>query len=42
MTQNEQWWLAAVTPLIRSFEPGEDKAWCYPDFLFLLPDTTIV
>lgn len=24
-------------PLIRSFEPGEDWGWCYPDELFLLP-----
>jgi Zn-finger in ubiquitin-hydrolases and other protein len=24
-------------PLMRSFEPGEDWAWCYPDSLFLEP-----
>jgi hypothetical protein len=24
-------------PLVRSFEPGEDWAWCYPDQLFLEP-----
>jgi hypothetical protein len=24
-------------PMIRSFEPGEDWAWCYPDELFLEP-----
>jgi len=24
-------------PIIRSFEPGEDWAWCYPDELFLVP-----
>lgn len=26
--------------VIRSFEPGEDWAWCYPDELFLLPAGT--
>ena len=26
-------------PLVRSFEPGEDWFWCYPDeLLFALPD----
>jgi uncharacterized UBP type Zn finger protein len=24
-------------PLVRSAQPGEDWAWCYPDELFLLP-----
>lgn len=24
-------------PIIRSFEPGEDWGWCYPDQLFLEP-----
>ncbi|HMK62573.1 MAG TPA: UBP-type zinc finger domain-containing protein [Acidimicrobiales bacterium] len=24
-------------PIMRSEEPGEDWAWCYPDELFLLP-----
>ena len=24
-------------PIIRSFEPGEDWGWCYPDELFLEP-----
>ncbi|MGH8931601.1 MAG: UBP-type zinc finger domain-containing protein [Egibacteraceae bacterium] len=28
-------WRATDHPLIRSFEPGEDWAWCYPDALFL-------
>ena len=30
-------WHASTHPLIRSFEPGEDWAWCYPDELLLLP-----
>jgi CPA1 family monovalent cation:H+ antiporter len=30
-------WRASGHPLIRSFQPGEDWAWCYPDELFLLP-----
>ncbi|HZD14941.1 MAG TPA: UBP-type zinc finger domain-containing protein [Pseudonocardiaceae bacterium] len=33
-------WQASTHPLIRSFEPGEDWAWCYPDELFLLPSNT--
>lgn len=28
---------ATKHPLIRSFEPGEDWAWCYVDNLFLEP-----
>lgn len=28
---------ASSHPLMRSFEPGEDWAWCYPDELFLVP-----
>jgi uncharacterized UBP type Zn finger protein len=24
-------------PVMRSFEPGEDWAWCYPDHLFMEP-----
>jgi uncharacterized UBP type Zn finger protein len=24
-------------PIIRSFEPGEDWGWCYPDELFMEP-----
>ncbi len=27
-------------PLIRSFQPGEDWAWCYVDKLFIEPATT--
>lgn len=30
-------WRAIGRPLVRSFEPGEDWAWCYADELFLLP-----
>jgi CPA1 family monovalent cation:H+ antiporter len=30
-------WRAVGHPLVRSFEPGEDWAWCYPDELLLLP-----
>lgn len=32
-------WHGTGHPLIRSFQPGEDWAWCYPDELFLLPDS---
>jgi hypothetical protein len=28
---------ATTHPMIRSFEPGEDWAWCYADELFLEP-----
>jgi hypothetical protein len=28
---------ATTHPMIRSFEPGEDWAWCYVDELFLEP-----
>ena len=28
---------ATSHPIMRSEEPGEDWAWCYPDELFLLP-----
>jgi len=27
-------WNSSQHPLIRSFEPGEDWFWCYPDELF--------
>ena len=30
-------WHATQHPIIRSFEPGEQWAWCYPDELFLVP-----
>jgi CPA1 family monovalent cation:H+ antiporter len=30
-------WHSTTHPIIRSFEPGEDWAWCYADELFLLP-----
>jgi hypothetical protein len=30
-------WQASTHPLMRSFEPGENWAWCYPDNLFLVP-----
>ena len=30
-------WHGAGHPLIRSFEPGEVWAWCYPDEAMLLP-----
>ena len=30
-------WHGSNHPLMRSFEPEEDWAWCYPDELFLLP-----
>jgi len=28
---------ASAHPIVRSLEPREDWAWCYPDSLFLLP-----
>jgi uncharacterized UBP type Zn finger protein len=30
-------WNATGHPLVRSFEPGEQWAWCYPDELLLVP-----
>ncbi|MGC0418835.1 ubiquitin carboxyl-terminal hydrolase 14 [Embleya sp. AB8] len=30
-------WHAAEHPLVRSFEPGEDWAWCYADELLAVP-----
>lgn len=30
-------WHATNHPIIRSAQPGENWAWCYPDELFLLP-----
>jgi hypothetical protein len=30
-------WHATQHPMMRSFEPGEDWAWCYAEDLFLLP-----
>ena len=30
-------WHGTSHPVIRSFEPGEQWAWCYPDNLFLAP-----
>jgi len=30
-------WHATAHPVIRSFEPGEDWGWCYPDELVLVP-----
>ena len=30
-------WHSSSHPLMRSFEPGESWAWCYPDDLFLIP-----
>jgi hypothetical protein len=30
-------WHATAHPVMRSFQPGEDWAWCYPDDLFLRP-----
>ncbi|MHB8681227.1 MAG: ubiquitin carboxyl-terminal hydrolase 14 [Acidimicrobiales bacterium] len=30
-------WHGTEHPLMRSFEPGEDWAWCYADELFLEP-----
>jgi uncharacterized UBP type Zn finger protein len=29
---------AVAHPLIKSFEPGEDWVWCYPDEALLFPD----
>jgi uncharacterized UBP type Zn finger protein len=31
-------WHGTAHPLVRSFEPGEQWAWCYPDELFLVPE----
>jgi EmrB/QacA subfamily drug resistance transporter len=31
-------WHTSSHPLVQSFEPGEDWAWCYPDQLLLAPD----
>jgi hypothetical protein len=31
-------WHSSEHPLVRSSEPGEQWAWCYPDELFLLPE----
>ena len=30
-------WHSSGHPLMRSAEPGEEWAWCYPDDTFLLP-----
>jgi hypothetical protein len=30
-------WRTSQHPIIRSFEPGEQWGWCYPDELFLVP-----
>ena len=30
-------WHTSQHPIIRSFEPGEQWGWCYPDELFLVP-----
>jgi hypothetical protein len=30
-------WRASQHPVVRSAEPGEEWAWCYPDELFLAP-----
>ena len=30
-------WESTVHPVMRSFEPGEEWAWCYADSLFLVP-----
>ena len=30
-------WKAQAHPVVRSFEPGENWAWCYPDELLLVP-----
>jgi uncharacterized UBP type Zn finger protein len=30
-------WHGTKHPLVRSFQPDEDWAWCYADSLFLLP-----
>lgn len=31
-------WHKGGHPLVRSFEPGEDWAYCYPDDLFMEPE----
>lgn len=31
-------WDASSHPLVQSFQPGDDWAWCYPDRLLLAPD----
>ena len=31
-------WNQTRHPLVRSVQPGESWAWCYPDKLFLLPE----
>ena len=31
-------WRATGHPIIQSFQPGEDWAWCYPDELLLVPE----
>jgi EmrB/QacA subfamily drug resistance transporter len=33
-----QHWHASSHPLVQSFQPGEDWAWCYPDQLLLAPE----
>ena len=33
-----QHWHTSSHPLVQSFEPGEDWAWCYPDELLLAPE----
>jgi len=30
-------WRATTHPVMRSFEPGEEWGWCYPDELMLAP-----
>lgn len=30
-------WRHVAHPIVKSREPGEEWAWCYPDELFLLP-----
>jgi uncharacterized UBP type Zn finger protein len=30
-------WNGTQHPIMRSFEPGEQWGWCYPDNLFLVP-----
>ena len=32
---------ATTHPMIRSYEPGEDWAWCYADEVFLEPAPTV-
>ena len=34
-------WHATEHPVMRSFEPGEDWAWCYADNLFLEPTSDL-